>query len=442
MVGGLVLDVLKLDNATYQPTDLIENLSTKIWTERYSTFGEFEFRSSDIAKCRKLLPENSLVTLRDSDEVMLVETHNIDKDGDVGQVLVIKGRSAECILESRAWAGGRYSRKVKMRQKYSIQNAIVVFMTNVLNNYTSVDLASAAAKGRPNLNNNIPNLRITDGTHASPVAKVRYLTNTQAWDYVSTMLAAGKLGIRTIRPRTGQAAKKTVKVAANGTITKPVETTTGLTIDVFDGVDRSDGQTTNPQVVFASREDHITDPAYVLSSEKYKEFAIVISASGPVGKGKEITRVYDPDEDTGQVKQPPIGRPTRGSGDGYGFAPGEPPPAGTGPGKLPPESSGFGRREILIDAGTKDDDETTSEFLASLDDVGSDTLKADWERTTSVDGTISSTIPYKYKVDYDLGDKVTLIGQFGIEQDMRVEEYTRTEDGEGERAFPGLVLWT
>ena len=95
----------------------------------------------------------------------------------------------------------------------------------------------------------------------------------------------------------------------------------------------------------------------------------------------------------------------------------------------------------MIDAGTKDDDETTSEFLASLDDVGSDTLKADWERTSVIDGAISPTVPYMYKVDYDLGDKVTLIGDY-VENDMRVEEYTRTEDGEGERGFPGLVLWT
>lgn len=426
------MDVYALNKTTYLPEDLVEGLSTKIWTERHSTYGEFEFRSSDIEATMLALPENSLVTHRGTDEAMLVETHTIEPDGDVGQVLVVKGRSADVILQSRAWTGAKYGKKVKMRQKYSIQNAIMVYLFNLLANHTTVDLASKSAKKRPSEYNTIPNLRIVDGCHIPMTARDRYLENMMASEYVATMLAAGKMGLRVSRPLKDQVPKKTLHVTTAGIVTKPLETTTGITFEVYDGVDRTDGQTVLPAVVFSYAANHLDAPSYVLSSENYKNVALVISASGPAQKSVEVKREYDAQE-SGAAATPPVGSVVSP------FRIGEKPPKGT---PAAPSPAGFDRREILVDAGSKDDDDTTAEFLASLPDVGSDVLKGVYERTTSIDGGISTQNPYQYRQDYDLGDKITLIGQFGITQYMQVQEFTLTEDLNGERGFPGLVLWT
>ncbi len=56
-----------------------------------------------------------------------------------------------------------------------------------------------------------------------------------------------------------------------------------------------------------------------------------------------------------------------------------------------------------------------------------------------MDGQISEESPFKLGRDYYLGDRVTLLGQYDFAQSMRVSEYIRTEDADGDRGYPGLV---
>lgn len=56
------------------------------------------------------------------------------------------------------------------------------------------------------------------------------------------------------------------------------------------------------------------------------------------------------------------------------------------------------------------------------------------------DGEVSPEAPYKYKTDYALGDTVKVLGEYGVNQDMMVTEYTRIEDEEGERGYPTLSI--
>lgn len=55
-------------------------------------------------------------------------------------------------------------------------------------------------------------------------------------------------------------------------------------------------------------------------------------------------------------------------------------------------------------------------------------------------GTVSPDIPFKYMTDYALGDIVRVMANYGTNQKMRVSEYIRVEDQEGERAYPTLEL--
>lgn len=98
------------------------------------------------------------------------------------------------------------------------------------------------------------------------------------------------------------------------------------------------------------------------------------------------------------------------------------------------EKSGLDRRVILVDA-------------SSSGITDSDTLKTEGTRALSnakeiarFDGSINQDLsPYKYNVDYDLGDIVMTVGDYGLVTPARVTEYIRSEDATGNKAFPTLV---
>jgi hypothetical protein len=61
-------------------------------------------------------------------------------------------------------------------------------------------------------------------------------------------------------------------------------------------------------------------------------------------------------------------------------------------------------------------------------------------RVTIVKSDISSVTPYQYRTDYNVGDLVTLDGNFGVSAVMRVIEYVEIEDESGESGHPTLSV--
>lgn len=107
-------------NPTFLPEAMIEGHSSLIWSERYSGNGEFERQSFDIPGTLKMMPitkkvgeryipANTLVSLRDSSVPMLVETHQIDKSSNDGPKIITKGRSFETVLDRRTTLSRRPS---------------------------------------------------------------------------------------------------------------------------------------------------------------------------------------------------------------------------------------------------------------------------------------------------------------------------------------------
>lgn len=54
---------------------------------------------------------------------------------------------------------------------------------------------------------------------------------------------------------------------------------------------------------------------------------------------------------------------------------------------------------------------------------------------------ISPSATFKYRVDYNLGDVVWVLGKYGAQQKMVISEYTRTSDDTGISSFPTLVRY-
>lgn len=95
------MELLTLDES-FQPVRLVENYESLIWTERYSSYGDFVLVTPNIEQTLNLMPLESTVTIRESTVPMVVESHKIQKPGKGVPKLEVRGRSCETWLERRA----------------------------------------------------------------------------------------------------------------------------------------------------------------------------------------------------------------------------------------------------------------------------------------------------------------------------------------------------
>jgi hypothetical protein len=97
------------------------------------------------------------------------------------------------------------------------------------------------------------------------------------------------------------------------------------------------------------------------------------------------------------------------------------------------EPSGLDRRVGLIDgSGTDLTDPNVLKNYMSMS-------LAEASETAIFDGNINPDLnPYKFNIDYGLGDIVRLAGDYGLDESARVTEYIRSEDATGQKAYPTL----
>lgn len=95
------MDLMTLD-ANNQPAKMVENYDSLIWTERYNTIGDFRIETGDISRYMALVPEGTVLTLRESNIAMIAETHQIERRKNQPQKLIIQGREYASILDRRA----------------------------------------------------------------------------------------------------------------------------------------------------------------------------------------------------------------------------------------------------------------------------------------------------------------------------------------------------
>lgn len=412
------MDVFRLDHTgsdpTYHPDIIIPNWDSCIWTERFNTPGEIELKSSDIRAIKRLLPRGSLVSLLDSDEVMMIETHTLGVNEMGVPDITLKGRSVTHFTEHRH-VEGPYNKKRTMVKKYSPAEAAIVLLWNHLVNATGTDVTWADPYSQ-RVTDSIPNVRIAETVRAPLETDRRRwrLKQGQLYPQLRNILVRGDLGLRTIRPGRGGPAKKITRVdwvgAGKGNLISDglVTNSPYLLFDVYDGKDRTHLNGVEPEVIFHYDSGDIDEPQYLWSIEKYKTAMEVMSSKG----GSDVFRT-----------------------------------------NADSSLSGWDRRVASYDAGEPDEfkvknewtqQETETkrqqhidEFLEDIADEAFRELKKA-RRTAVFSGSISPDSDYRYGPDYKLGDLVTFRGDYDMTETMIVSEYVRAADKEGEKSFPGL----
>lgn len=179
-----------------------------------------------------------------------------------------------------------------------------------------------------------------------------------------------------------------------------------ITFDVYKGVDRSRTQKDRAFVEFSDEFSNINTMMYIENEQMLKNVAYV----GGEGEGSARTIVQ-------------VGNTA---------------------------STGLDRRELFVDArDLQSDDLTTAQYRAILTQRGNDVMK-EYALAETMECSADANLNFKYRVDYDLGDIVTVKKKkWQISKDLRITEVMEVyEHGNMEVAptfgspLPTKIDWT
>jgi hypothetical protein len=367
-----LMELITLNSTTNQAEKLVQNYDSLIWTERYNTVGDFELKAGDVSTFMSLLPEGTVLSLRESNIAMIVENHKIERKKNQPQTVTITGRSFESILERRvailavagAAADWLINAKIPSDVAWYIINQICVvglldandiFPSSIVQFATPADYLSTSGPTKT--------FSVSKG---NLLAKVLELLQIQAKADPSTSPATPAVvqhGIRAVRPAPGA---------------------TAIGVQIYTGTDRS------ASVYFDATRDMLDDGTYLFSKRNSASTAYIIGPSNAVKLNKAAAAL-----------------------------------------------SGMARRVILVDGTTSG--ETSAAVLQQQGELS----LAEAVELAMFDGSLNPDLsPYKYNVDYFLGDTVKLVGDYGLTQSAVVTEYIRSEDNTGTRGYPTLATIT
>jgi hypothetical protein len=227
---------------SYLPDKAIEGYSSMIFTERWPLGGDFELTTPLIGETMALLPEDTLISHLESDDVMIVEDHVIEEDELGRQVLKVTGSSLTGFIDHR-YVDGKYGKKREMARQYSVSGALAVLLWQAFDNATGKDVTRASNEDW-NTKDRIPNIVITESATTDGDSDDRWLVKGPLGDQIRELLTKGDMGLRMIRPHGGSTGTVVTVTATpledRGKITRTV--TNGITqmrFDIYDGVDKT-----------------------------------------------------------------------------------------------------------------------------------------------------------------------------------------------------------
>lgn len=376
----LTLDSVLGSSTLFQPTRLIENYDSLVWTERYSSSGDFELVSSDVSQCLAQMPLESFVTIRESTVPMVVEAHKIEKPKNAAPRITITGRSFESVLErrvTRSTVSGVVANPRPMVQISAdkVSDAAYKMLREAIgdvarSNLAAVDPASVEDK-IPQINLVLP-VDYTTGTTLPFEIKYGNLLTV-----LYEMLEVNRHGIRSVRPTAG-----------GGKVT--------VDLEIYNGANLTGaGANSNPAyvVAFDAKFDQLDSSTYLFSYQGSANTAYVYGPGGVTVRQKN-----------------------------------------TGP--IP---SGLARRVLLVDeasdATLNTDPRRSDRGLVELYKNNAISL-FDGETSVQIASRFNKPIS---QGGFGLGDILLLRGEYATtSKTVRVAEWIRTSDSTGEKAYPAF----
>lgn len=270
------MELLKL-KANNQPGPLLEDYDSLIWTERFIGIGDFQLVTGAVDDYKELLPEGTVLTLRESTVPMIVEEHYIERKKNEGAKLFIKGREYTSILDRRI--------SVQAVSSALAEWKVVAKMPSDVAHYI---ITKICVEG------------INDAADIFPSSVVQF--NTPA-DYMNTtgpnrefVVPRGKLlnvvldFLKAESEADPDTSPPSPEVVAHGIrAVRPSRTGTAITIQIYTGQDRTE------QVRFDATRDQLDDGSYLFSKKGLANAAYVLGPTSAfkLHKGDEVPSGLD-----------------------------------------------------------------------------------------------------------------------------------------------------
>jgi hypothetical protein len=419
------MEVYTLDNLLRRET-VVDRFESIIWTERFSAYGDFELVLNSTLENRRLFVTGTRLALNESYRVMTVETIEDKTDSEGRNMLTLKGRSLEMIMEDRV--AKKHLNDLGVEAKWGITGTVyaitmAIFRTMCTTYGTEyldpADPIPFYVQGTifPADTNPMPSEAITVWIEPDTVYKV-----------IKDLCDIYDLGFRLYRNFD----------------------TSQLRFDIYAGSNRTTTQTTFPAVVFSPDLDNLQNTSELTTMEMYKNVAYVFTEQGfavvypeevdPTTAGFErrvllvkptdITVVV-PDtveETAAKAKQ------TTASNLESNIT-----PTSTAGEKLAATNA---RSAANVAQAAADLSMAAAERIAvepQLRRRGLEEL-AKCRRYSAFDGEINQNSDYKYGLNYNLGDMVEMRNVDGVTNKMQVTEQIFVSDKEGDRSYPTLAI--
>lgn len=362
----------------FQKQDIIDGFSSIIWTERYYGDSQVEMVVPATSDMIKKLPEGTFLGIAESNEVMILETANIEEDK-----LKVLG------ISLLPWLNNRFIRASAAHEDryWYLSGAppgqilwdIVYYMCVEGSPYLdgTIDI------GIPNPERFvIPGLDLKDFDNSGEFISVG-IPYGPVYNFLKELATTYQIGMQI-------------------TLEWATETAYFLGFRSYKGLDHTSSQSTNPIVRFSPQMDSLTNIKELRSIAALKTLAYAFAPGNP---------------------------------DGLATTPGVDSLSGS-------QYTGFDLRALLIFAEdiTTDMVGGSSENLVNILNSRARAGLAANRFVKAVDGEIVPTNQFKYGVDYNLGDIIEVQGNSEIVQMSRVTEYIRSQDAAGEKAYPTVTM--
>lgn len=236
-------------NDLFDDVDVMDNMLSAIWTDRYYNCGDFEFDSRVSPKVVQLMdPEKEFyLSFKESNHIMVIEDVSINTDKEYGNTVTVTGRSLESILDRRIiWnqtnINGNLQNAIK---KLLLDNAI-----NPIDTYRRIPNLIFKDSADPK----ITNLTI-------PQPGLAQYQGQDLYSVISALCESYNIGFRII-----------------------LNSDKKLVFELYSGNDKSFDQDVNDYVIFSPKMDNLLNSNYYHSTSNYKNIALV------AGEGEGTSR--------------------------------------------------------------------------------------------------------------------------------------------------------
>ena len=255
-------------NTSFELVKIVDEFDSFIWTDRYSSFGDFEMYLApteenltyeDPSTGERKTIEGCYILTEDSDHGMIIEDIQIDSNVESGPQLYISGRSLESILDRRIiWRTTIISGNLQKAIKQLLDGHVI---------------SPSDPKRR------IENFIFEDSTDEAitslKLSGEAQFTGDNLYDVIVSLCDIFGIGFR-------------ITLSADNK----------LVFKLYAGVDRSYSQTTNPYVVFSPDFENLLNSSY-LSSKKNLKTITLVAGEGEGSERKTASITSDGDGGTG-----------------------------------------------------------------------------------------------------------------------------------------------